>query len=71
MEAKDGFVLFLALLSVLLFGCLTFSTLYNANQIAELQRQLQRISDNCHNDPGSNMQASEKEILTKLINEVN
>ena len=70
MEAKDSFVLFLALLSVLLFGCLTFSTLHNASQIAELQRQLQQISDECNNDQGSNMQASEKEILTKLINEV-
>ena len=70
MEAKDSFVLFLALLSVLLFGCLTFSTLHNASQIAELQRQLQQISDECHNDPGSNAHASEQEILTKVINEV-
>ena len=63
-ETKDSFVLFFALLSVLQFGCLVFSTLHNANQIAQLQRQLQEISDECHNDHGSNMQTSQQEIPT-------
>ena len=71
METKDGFGLFFALLSVLLFGCLAFSTLHNASQIAQLQQQLQQISDECHSDQGSNdMQANDQEILTKLISEI-
>lgn len=44
-ETKDSFVLFFALLSALLFGCLVFSTLHNTSQIAQLQQQLQDISD--------------------------
>ena len=43
MEVKDGVLVFLALLSALLFGCLTFSVMHNANQIAELQDQQQKI----------------------------
>ena len=70
METKDSFVLFYALLSVPLFGCLVFSTLHNASQIAQLQQQLQEISDDYNNDHGSNMRISQQEILTKLISEV-
>ena len=70
METKDGFVLFFTLLSALLFGCLAFSTLHNASQIAQLQRQLQEISDECHSDQGSNIQSNQQEILTKLISEI-
>ena len=70
METKDGFVLFFSLLSVLLFGCLAFSTLHNASQIAQLQQQLQQISDQCNNDHGNYVQASQQDILTKLISEV-
>lgn len=44
MEAKDGALIFLALLSFLLFGCLSFSALHNASQLAELQSQVQQIS---------------------------
>ena len=69
METKDSFVLFFALLSALLFGCLAFSTLHNASQIVQLQQQLQQISE-CHNNHKSNIQISQQEILTKLISEV-
>ena len=70
MEGKDCFVLFFAILSALLFGCLAFSVLHNASQIAQLQQQLQEISDECHNDDGSNMQTSQQEILAKLLGEI-
>ena len=70
METKDSFVLFFALLSVLLFGYLEFSTLHNASQIALLQQQLQQISDEYRSDQGSDIQSSQQEILTKLISEV-
>ena len=43
MEVKDGALVFLALLSALLFGCLAISAMHNANQIAELQAQQQKI----------------------------
>ena len=72
MEAKDGFVLFFALLSALLFGCLTFSTLHNASQIARLQQQLQQISDEYRSahQGSSNMQANEQEILISEVDEM-
>lgn len=37
MEVKVGAIVFLVLLSVLLFGCLMLSTVHNASKIAELQ----------------------------------
>ncbi len=54
-------MLFFALLSALLFGCLAFSVMHNATQIAQLQQQLQEISD---------METSQQDILAKLIGEV-
>ena len=45
MEVKDAALVFLALLSALLFGCLTFSVMHNANQIAELKAQQQKIEE--------------------------
>jgi len=45
MEVKDGALVFLALLSALLFGCLAFSVMHNANQIAELKAQQQKIEE--------------------------
>ena len=47
MEVKDAALVFLALLSALLFGCLAFSVMHNANQIAELQAQQQKIEEEC------------------------
>ena len=44
MEAKDVAVVFLALLSALLFGCLTFSAAHNA----ELQAQFQQTAVGDH-----------------------
>ena len=45
MEVKDAALVFLALLSALLFGCLAFSVMHNANQIAELKAQQQKIEE--------------------------
>ena len=45
MEVKDAALVFLALLSALLFGCLAFSVMHNAYQIAELKAQQQKIEE--------------------------
>ena len=70
MEAKDSFIVFSALLSALLFGCLVFSTLHNASQIAELKQQLQEISDECQKDQAQSVAIDQQEILTKLMSKV-
>ena len=70
METKDGFMVFFALLSALLFGCLVFSTLHNASQIAELKEQFQEISSDCHKDQAQSMAINQQEILTKLMSEL-
>ena len=69
MEAKDGAVVFLVLLLVLLFGCLTFSAVHNASQIAELQAQLQQITVEGHHQE-NDIHVSEQDILTRLAGEV-
>ena len=69
METKDGFMVFFALLSALLFGCLVFSTLHNASQISELKEQFQEISDECQKDQAHSM-GNQQEVLTKLVSEL-
>ena len=63
MEVNSGVVVFLVLLSTLLFGCVTFSSLHNAHQIAELQLKLQQLED----QPQGSSNTDNEVLLTKLM----
>ena len=45
MEAKDGALVFLALLSVALFTILAYSVWHNGSEIAQLQAELQKVKE--------------------------
>ena len=68
METKDGLLLFLALLSILLFGCQTFSALRNASEIAELKTQLQNLSE--RQTHGKIINSNEHDVLVGLAKQV-
>ena len=72
MEVKDSVILFLACLSILLFGCLSFSVLHNASLVDSLQSRMEEISDKCfQQETPAHSDDSYQEILTIFVERMN
>ena len=65
MEAKNGALIFLVFLSVVLFGCLTFSVVHNANEIAELQLKI--TDECCHQKNGVQHDSNLKQEIFAIL----